>query len=114
MKSRILYPASVAACVTLLALSAWAQATDTGAGTPKTSSNAATATVTGGASTATTHATKASAHHKAHSKHKHTAATTTGANQDLAYRAALKSCVTEQTAQRESCLDDTIARFDRS
>ena len=56
---------------------------------------------------ATSHATKPAA--------KANASTTAATPEDNAYRQALRGCVTEQNqAQRDSCLDSAIERFQRN
>jgi hypothetical protein len=51
-------------------------------------------------------------HHVTHPRHEHSSSTVSG--HDAAYRTALRRCVEGQAQQRESCLDDAIARFGRS
>jgi hypothetical protein len=121
MKLRTFYPASIGVCLTLLALSAGGQTT-TGnashdavtpgkAATAGATTSAASKSAMAPASNTQHHAT---AHHKTHAKHKQMATASPTSNQDTAYHAALKHCVAGPAGQRESCLDDTIARFGRA
>lgn len=122
MKLRSANSIGIGVCLTLLALSAAGQ-TNTGASShaamapskAATADMAASETAGKPAAAPTTTATKhhAKAHHQKHATHASTGAASTG-NQEMAYRAALKNCVAGPAAQRERCLDDSIARFGRS
>ena len=118
MNLRIRYPLGIGVCLMLLALS---EAGQTTAGAAMAPSNTATANTaasdTGGKPSATpttsTHKHHVKAHDHKHAMHKSATAASTG-KQETAYRAALRNCVAGPAAQRESCLDDSIARFGRS
>ncbi len=121
MKSPILYPAALAVCLTLLSFSTVGHAAtgDTSQAATATSKTPAGGATTN-ASTSTmapansTHKHHAMAHHETHAKHKHMATGPSVSNQEDAYRSALKGCVAGTPAQRDGCLDNTIARFGRS
>ena len=57
----------------------------------------------------------ASTHKSTRAHHEHQASTPSASSgNELAYRAALKSCVEGPAGQRDSCLDGAIMRFSRS
>lgn len=122
MKLRTLYPASIGVCLTFLTLSAGGQTTTDNAShdavTPGKAATAGATTSAAGKSAvapaSNTQEHHATAHHKTHAKHKRMATASPASNQDTAYHAALKHCVAGPAGQRESCLDDTIARFGRA
>jgi hypothetical protein len=59
------------------------------------------------------HAGHATKHQSMHSRDTAMAAISTGTG-DPAYREALKQCVAGPEGQRDSCIDDAIARFGQS
>lgn len=122
MKTRIVYPAGIGVCLSLLALSVGGQTT---VGSPLPGATASTKTATASpttsaaskvpaASASTTQEHHAAAHHQSKAKHKHMAAASPTESQETAYHAALKQCVAGPAGQRESCLDGAIARFGRA
>lgn len=117
-----LYPAGLGVCLALLALSAGAQTTTGDAphavAAPGTTANTGTAAGSaGGAPTApasNSHKHHTTAHHQAQGKQKPMAEESPGSVQDTAYGNALRHCVEGQAGQRDSCLDNAIARFGRA
>lgn len=122
MKTRIVYPAGIGVCLSLLALSVGGQTTS---GNPSPAATSPTKTATASpttsaatkapaASASTTQKHHATAHHHSKAQHNHMAAASPTENQETAYHAALKQCVAGPAGQRESCLDGAIARFGRA
>ena len=116
--------ALLGSCIVMFSLSAGVQAADSAPYTASTSATPAASTGANGAMAATAHGSSgmhATTKHASHAMKHHSmprrdtamAATTTGTG-DPAYRAALKGCVAGPEGQRDSCIDDAIARFGQS
>ena len=122
MTSRILFPASIGICLTVLALSAGGQTTTSNASHPPAPSGGSNAAATRATATSTTpktassgaHQHHATAHHKTHATHKQAENTSPGSYREAAYRDALHQCVAGPAGQREGCLDNAIMRFGRT
>ena len=118
MNLRSAYPAGIGVFLTLLTLSAAGQQTAGASVAPSKTATANTAASDAAGksdtkSTSGTHKHHVKAHHNEHARRQSTTAASTG-NQETAYRAALRNCVAGPAAQRDSCLDNSIARFGRS
>ncbi len=82
------------------------------ANAPATSAQSGTAAAKQGAAHGKKHAmTHAKSHHAMHKQMTHA---TPAPDPDTAYRMALKQCVQGPPAQKDSCIDQTIARFGRA
>ena len=135
MRLRSCYPTILGTCLAVFAASVLAQAPAPNTTTaPSTSAPAATSAgatgTTDGTSSQQTGETGAKAKKTQHAKKEHQAkqhqtkhhqathaprTTETSVNsRDNPYRTALRRCVEGQSAQRDQCLNDAIARYGRS
>lgn len=120
MKPRILYPAGFGAALAMFALCAVGQTSGSmsHATMPTGSAASGSAATSASGNSANTPAMSAhekqATHHRAHAKHKQTAAATSGGDRESAYHTALQQCVAGPDAAKEVCLDAAIARFGRT
>ena len=108
----------LAVAIAGFALATSAQAASNAAPPSATTHAASAATKAGTKAATTAKSSKSKTAHKTAASHAarrttrtRTASAEPASGADTAYRAALRQCVTGPAAQRDSCIDDAIARY---
>jgi hypothetical protein len=109
MNARNVLAAAIGVVVGAMVPMAYGQSSAGGAPPPAAAAGTAATTKPGAA-----HHKHDAAHHSSRAMRHHPAQASAAAMRDGEYHAALRSCVSGPSAQRDSCLDDAIARHGRS